>query len=71
MQAGDIDGAGLSEMAQPGFEGIPVDLTGDAAIKAAFDPVTERHGGIDALVNNAGTCFMSDFPDIPTHELDA
>jgi NAD(P)-dependent dehydrogenase (short-subunit alcohol dehydrogenase family) len=24
---------------------------------------------VDALVNNAGTCFMSDFPDIPAEEL--
>jgi NAD(P)-dependent dehydrogenase (short-subunit alcohol dehydrogenase family) len=25
---------------------------------------------VDALVNNAGTCFMSDFPEIPAEELD-
>ncbi len=66
----DIDAAGLADMATPGFTGQVVDLTDPAAIAAAFGTVQAAHGGLDALVNNAGTCFMSDFPDIPAAELD-
>ena len=46
------------------------DLTDPDAIADMFDRITSRFGGVDALVNNAGTCFMSDFPNIPAHELD-
>ncbi|MEM6938766.1 MAG: SDR family oxidoreductase [Pseudomonadota bacterium] len=66
----DIAATGLAEMAQPGFTGVPLDLLDAGAIAAAFETVIADQGGLDALVNNAGTCFMSDFPDIPTAELD-
>ncbi|WP_295313740.1 SDR family oxidoreductase [Roseobacter sp.] len=66
----DLDAEGLSEMAADGFTGITTDLTDPAAISAAFETVAEEQGGVDVLVNNAGTCFMSDFPDIPATELD-
>ena len=66
----DIDAAGLSEMTAPDFTPLPVDLTDPAAIMAAFATIHARFGGVDALVNNAGTCFMSDFPHIPAAELD-
>ena len=46
------------------------DLTDAEAIFDLFDRITRRFGGVDALVNNAGTCFMSDFPDISGDELD-
>jgi len=46
------------------------DLTDAEAIFDLFDRITRRFGGLDALVNNAGTCFMSDFPDISGDELD-
>ena len=46
------------------------DLTDAEAIFDLFDHITRRFGGVDALVNNAGTCFMSDFPDISADELD-
>ncbi|MEI6798176.1 MAG: SDR family oxidoreductase [Pseudomonadota bacterium] len=46
------------------------DLTDGEAIFDLFDRITRRFGGVDALVNNAGTCFMSDFPDISADELD-
>jgi NAD(P)-dependent dehydrogenase (short-subunit alcohol dehydrogenase family) len=67
----DIDGASLLTMAadREGFTPEAVDLTDADAIADLFDRITARHSGVDALVNNAGTCFMSDFPDIPADEL--
>ncbi len=67
----DIDGAALLTMTadRDGFTPEAVDLTDPEAIADLFDRVTTRFGGLDALVNNAGTCFMSDFPDIPADEL--
>lgn len=66
----DIDAAGLNKMARPGFSAHVVDLTDPGDISAVFARIARDHGGVDALVNNAGTCFMSDFPDIPAQELD-
>jgi 2-dehydro-3-deoxy-L-rhamnonate dehydrogenase (NAD+) len=68
----DIDGPALLAMAADldAFTPEAVDLTDVEAIGDLFDRITTRFGGVDALVNNAGTCFMSDFPDIPAAELD-
>ncbi|WP_309663657.1 SDR family oxidoreductase [Tabrizicola sp.] len=68
----DIDGPALLAMAADldGFTPEAVDLTDAEAIIDLFDRITARFGGVDALVNNAGTCFMSDFPEIPAQELD-
>ncbi|MFT6676483.1 MAG: NAD(P)-dependent dehydrogenase (short-subunit alcohol dehydrogenase family) [Sulfitobacter sp.] len=67
----DLDETKLNEMAQiAGFEGINTDLTDASAIAVAFERIAARHGGVDALVNNAGTCFMSEFPDIPAAEFE-
>lgn len=61
LAALDLGGRFLPEVA---------DLTDASAVAALFARLAMRFGGIDALVNNAGTCFMSDFPDIPAEELD-
>lgn len=53
-----------SEVAEP----VEIDLTDSDAISAVFETIQARHDGLDVLVNNAGTCFMSDFPDIPADE---
>jgi 2-dehydro-3-deoxy-L-rhamnonate dehydrogenase (NAD+) len=68
----DIDGPALLTMAADldNFTPDAVDLTDADAITDLFDRITARFGGVDALVNNAGTCLMSDFPDIPAAELD-
>ncbi len=67
----DIDAAGLAEMGQGDhFTGMVADLVDAEAITATFDQIAETFGGLDALVNNAGTCFMSDFPDIPAEEFE-
>lgn len=69
----DLDAAGLNEVAQISgdhFTPMTVDLTQPAEIARTFAAISERFGGVDVLVNNAGTCFMSSFPDIPAEELD-
>ncbi|MES2969160.1 MAG: SDR family oxidoreductase [Pseudomonadota bacterium] len=69
----DIDADALALMSadvEPGFTPVVVDLTKPDAIAEAFGDIVARFGGVDVLVNNAGTCFMSDFPDIPAAELD-
>ncbi|WP_199286109.1 SDR family NAD(P)-dependent oxidoreductase [Paracoccus suum] len=69
----DIEGDALSGMAAeigPEFVGLRVDLTDPAQIRAAFERIASEAGGVDILANNAGTCLMSEFPDIPPAELD-
>ena len=66
----DLDATALATMAAPNFTGIAVDLTRPDHIAATFATIAARFGGLDVLVNNAGTCFMSEFPDIPADELD-
>lgn len=66
----DIDADGLKDMAGEGFVGHVVDLTDAESIADAFARIGRDHGGTDALVNNAGTCLMSDFPHIPPQELE-
>jgi 2-dehydro-3-deoxy-L-rhamnonate dehydrogenase (NAD+) len=68
----DLDGPALAVMAadRPDLTAEACDLTDAAAIRDLFDRVTARFGGVDVLVNNAGTCFMSDFPEISAEELD-
>jgi len=59
------DGSGLDA---PGFRGVTGDLSDAATVKTIFEGIAAREGRVDVLVNNAGTCFMSDFPDIPAAE---
>ena len=68
----DIDGTTLDALAEtrPQFTPEPCDLTKPDDIADLFARITADFGGVDALVNNAGTCFMSDFPDISADELD-
>jgi NAD(P)-dependent dehydrogenase (short-subunit alcohol dehydrogenase family) len=67
----DIDGAALATMTAERFEGRAVDLFDVGAIGAMFDGLGAEFGGVDALVNNAGTCYMGEFPAISAKELDA
>lgn len=69
----DISQSGLDRVAKAvgvQFRGYQIDLTDPAAISDVFAQIKTEYGGIDALVNNAGTCFMSDFPNIPADEFD-
>ena len=40
-----------------------VDLTQQPAVRQLFADIVQRHGGVDVLVNNAGTCFMDEFSE--------
>ncbi len=69
----DLDDTALQDMHRDlgdRFDPVAVDLTDATRIAEVFEGIAARHGGVDALVNNAGTCFMSDFPDIPAQEFD-
>lgn len=66
----DINADGLAEMAEAGFTPLPSDLSDADAIASAFAQIRKDHGGVDALINNAGTCYMSDFPNIPADEFE-
>jgi len=69
----DIEGDTLEGMrvaSSERFTPLAVDLTDVNAIEAVFDAIAVQFGGVDALVNNAGTCLMSNFPEIPAAELD-
>jgi NAD(P)-dependent dehydrogenase (short-subunit alcohol dehydrogenase family) len=69
----DIDERGLADLSDslsPEFQPIRVDLSDPAEIEATFGRIGDKHGGLDALVNNAGTCLMSEFPNIPAEEFE-
>lgn len=68
----DRDGATLSQAASAlGESFLPrhADVADAAAIGQVFAEVANTLGGLDVLVNNAGTCFMNDFVDISPDEL--
>lgn len=69
----DIDGSQLEAMAREHgnlFLPCPADLTRVEEVTRAFEGIDTRWAGLDVLVNNAGTCFMSEFPQIPVEEFD-
>lgn len=67
----DLNAIGLAELKSEfseNFTAMTVDLTDAQAVSGTFGLIAENFGGTDVLVNNAGTCFMSEFPDIPAAE---
>ena len=69
----DLDAGRLEAMAGElgeRFLPCPADLTRVDEVTGSFERIDARWGGLDVLVNNAGTCFMSEFPDIPAEEFD-
>lgn len=74
--AADINADGLAELvaatdvADKHLLVRHVDLTDSHQVEALFDDIRSDFGELHGLVNNAGTCFMSEFPDIPPDELE-
>ncbi|MGC6453666.1 MAG: SDR family NAD(P)-dependent oxidoreductase [Candidatus Puniceispirillaceae bacterium] len=64
----DIDWPEEAVFDDPGFRAVTGDLSDAARVTTIFGDIAGREGRLDVLVNNAGTCFMSDFPDIPAEE---
>ncbi|MGI9204864.1 MAG: SDR family NAD(P)-dependent oxidoreductase [Woeseiaceae bacterium] len=71
----DMSASGLAEFGEllgadaDTFRAHTIDLTDVNAVDTLFAEIDSEFGGLDALVNNAGTCFMSEFPEIPAEEL--
>lgn len=55
--------------ADAAFTPMAGDLTNPDAVRRLFGEIRASCGGLDVLVNNAGTCFMNDFVDISPEEL--
>ena len=69
----DINGANLeilNDKFSTNVTTFTVDLTSADKIAEVFQSIKTKFGGVDALVNNAGDCFMSEFPNIPAAEFD-
>ena len=69
----DINAANLEKLAATFSTNVTtftVDLTSAEKIAEVFKDIKTKFGGVDALVNNAGDCFMSEFPNIPAAEFD-
>jgi len=49
---------------------IQADATNADAVKAAIEKIIATFGGLDVLVNNAGTAIPNKFEDAPLEELD-
>ena len=64
----DIDWPDSAVIDDSAFRAVTGDLSDAGIVRTIFDGIAAREGRVDVLVNNAGTCFMSDFPDIPAEE---
>lgn len=67
----DINEALLAQTGQAlgdSFTAKAADLTDPAQVERLFAQVEQTFGGIDVLVNNAGTCFVTDFVEISPDE---
>ena len=55
----DRKSAGVEDAAKKlGALALPADVTDPAAVRAAFDHITERFGGVDIVVSNAGAAWQ-------------
>jgi NAD(P)-dependent dehydrogenase (short-subunit alcohol dehydrogenase family) len=61
--------AALTASGRSALDTRVADVSQADQLRDVFRWVEQEFGGLDALVNNAGTCFMSDFVDITPDEL--
>lgn len=68
----DLDTAKITvkEIQKSGHEAMPVsmDVTNEEQVEAAIAKVIATYGGVDILVSNAGTQFISPIEDLPFKE---
>lgn len=55
----------LADLAEQGIRTLQLDVTDEASLAAAVKVVTEEHGAVGALVNNAGSGVHGAVEDIP------
>lgn len=68
----DVDATSASDVARGiGRFALPVqcDVTEAASVRAAFDTVTSRFGGVDVVVSNAGIALSGGMLDLPAELL--
>ncbi len=68
----DLDGSAADAAARViGAAALPLacDVTHSASVRAAFDAVASRFGGVDVLVSNAGSAVTGAMADLPEAEL--
>ncbi|MER7474631.1 bifunctional rhamnulose-1-phosphate aldolase/short-chain dehydrogenase, partial [Micromonospora sp. NPDC000018] len=71
----DRDGEAAARVAEEigstdGALAVPVDVTDEAAVRAAFDAVVLRFGGVDLVVNNAGLSISKPLLETTTADWD-
>jgi NAD(P)-dependent dehydrogenase (short-subunit alcohol dehydrogenase family) len=50
--------------------GFPADISAEGAAEAVVSAAAEKIGGLDLLVNNAGTSWVGPFAGMPTEKID-
>lgn len=64
--AADLNRDALADLADEGIESVPLDVTDEAQVDAAFTGTVDRHGRLDVVVNCAGVVSRK----IPVVDLD-
>lgn len=62
----------VEEIAASGLEAmaLPLDVTNEELVRAAFEKITAQYGRLDALINNAGTDVTLSVEELPINDWD-